>query len=47
VTIDSYRVLTPLFPTYAEVCVLLRVLDGVSRSTYLSMQNAIHAQTGV
>ena len=45
-SIDSHRVRTPLFPTYADVKVLLRVLDGVPRSTYMSMHNAIREQTG-
>lgn len=43
---DTRRVRTPFFPLYSEVRYLLRIWEGVPKSTVSGMINAIEEQTG-
>jgi restriction system protein len=43
---STYKVRTPLFPLYSEVCQLLNILNGVPKKSVTQMIYAIRDQTG-
>lgn len=42
----NYKVITPLFPTYAQVKAMMKAVSGYSVKSVRNMINAIHEQTG-
>lgn len=42
----NYKVITPLFPTYAQARAMMKAADGYSLKAVRNMINAIHEQTG-
>ncbi|MDI3360838.1 restriction endonuclease [Lelliottia sp. V89_10] len=42
----NYKVITPLFPTYAQVKAMMKAVSGYSIKSVRNMINAIHEQTG-
>lgn len=42
----NYKVITPLFPTYAQVKAMMKAVSGYSLKSVRSMINAILEQTG-
>jgi len=44
--VKNYKVITPLFPTYAQVKAMMKAVSGYSVKSVRNMINAIHEQTG-
>ena len=42
----NYKVITPLFPTYAQVKAMMKAVSGYSLKAVRNMITAIHEQTG-
>ena len=42
----NYKVITPLFPTYAQVQAMMKAVSGYSVNSVRNMINAIQEQTG-